>query len=145
MNLDYRVLAEHWMRRVDEVGLLAAFDEIAAPSMLVQTGMGLQDVTALRARFGEMAIAFPDSTVVLDDVIVDGQKLCLVLDWQGTHLGPLRGFPPTGRPVRFEVLILLRMSGFLVERAGFFSEPFAAPVQLGMIPPFDDPPRGGRV
>ncbi len=133
------------MRRVDEVGLLAAVDEIAAPSMLVQTGTGLQGVSALRARFAEMAVAFPDSTVVLDDVIVDGQKLCLALDWQGTHLGPLRGFPPTGRQVKFEVLILLRMNGFLVERAGFFAEPFAAPVQLGIIPPFDGSSHGGGV
>lgn len=40
MNLDYRALADHWMRRVDEVGLLAAVDEIAAPSLMVQSGMG---------------------------------------------------------------------------------------------------------
>lgn len=138
MNLDYRVLAERWMRRVDEVGLLAAVDEIAAPSILVQTGMGPQDITALRARFSEMAVAFPDSTVTLEDVMVDGPKVALVLDWQGTHLGPLRGFPPTGRAVKFDVVIMLQMNGFLVQRAGFYAEPFVAPVQLGIIPPFSE-------
>lgn len=145
MNLDYRVLAERWMRRVDEVGLLAAVDEIAAPSMVVQTGMGPQDLHALRARFSEMAVAFPDSTVTLEDIMVDGPKVCLVLDWQGTHLGPLRGFASTGRAVKFDVVIMLRMNGFLVERAGFFAEPFAAPVQLGIIPPFGDSSHRGLV
>ena len=138
MNLDYRALADHWMRRIDEVGLLTAVDEIAAPSLVVDTGMGAQDIGAMRSRFAEMAVAFPDTTVTLDDVIVDGSNLCLVLDWQGTHLGPLRGFPPTGRPVQFAVLIVLRMNGFLVERVRFFTEPFTGPVQMGIIPAFED-------
>lgn len=145
MDLDYRALAGHWMRRVDEVGLLAAVDEIAAPSVLVDTGMGAQDVEALRARFAEMAVAFPDATVTLEDVIVDGPKLCLVLDWQGTHIGPLRGFAPTGRPVKFAVVIVLRMDGPLVERVRFFSEPFTGPVQMGIIPAFGGVPGDGAV
>ena len=138
MDLDYRALADHWMRRVDEVGLLAAVDEIAAPSLLVQTGLGAQDLDDLRGRFAEMAVAFPDATVTLEEVLVDGPNLCLVVDWQGVHLGPLRGFAPTGRPVKFAVIIMLRMDGFLVGRARFFTEPFTGPVQLGIIPSFDD-------
>ncbi len=127
MNLDYRTLADHWMRCIDEVGLLAALDEIAAPSLMVESGMGAQDIEALRGRFAEMAAAFPDATVTLEDLLVDGPKLCLILDWQGTHLGPLRGFAPTGRPVKFAVIIVLQMNGFLVERVRFFSEPFTGP------------------
>lgn len=138
MDLDYRALADHWMRRVDEVGLLAAVDEIAAPSLLVQTGLGAQDLDDLRGRFAEMAVAFPDATVTLEEVLVDGPNLCLVVDWQGVHLGPLRGFAPTGRPVKFAVIIMLRMDGVLVGRARFFTEPFTGPVQLGIIPSFDD-------
>lgn len=138
MQLDYRALADYWMRRVDEVGLLAALDEIAAPSLTVQTGMGAQDIEDLRGRFAEMAIAFPDATVTLEEVLVDGPNLCLIVDWQGAQHGPLRGFAPTGRPVKFAILIMLRMDGVLVERARFFSEPFTGPVQLGIIPSFDD-------
>ena len=138
MNLDYRALADHWMRRIDEVGLLAAVDEIAAPALLVQSGMGAQDLADLRARFEEMAVAFPDATVTLEDVLVDGPKLCLVVDWQGTHLGPLRGFAATGRPVKFAVIIVLQLDGLLVQRVRFFSEPFTGPVQMGIIPAFDD-------
>ena len=138
MNLDYRALADHWMRRVDAVGLLAAVDEIAAPALMVESGMGAQDLEALRARFEEMAVAFPDATVTLEDVIVDGPKVCIVLDWQGSHLGPLRGFPPTGRPVKFAIVMVMLMNGFLVERVRIFSEAFTGPVQMGIIPAFDD-------
>ena len=138
MNLDYRALADHWMRRVDEVGLLAAVDEIAAPSLMVQSGMGAQDLADLRGRFEEMAVAFPDATVTLEEVMVDGPKVCIVLDWQGSHLGPLRGFPPTGRPVKFAIVMIMQMNGFLVERVRIFSEPFTGPVQMGIIPAFDD-------
>ncbi len=141
MNLDYRALAEHWMRRVDEIGLLAAVDEIAAPSLLVQSGMGNKDLEGLRARFAEMAMAFPDATVTLEEVIVDGPKVCIVLDWEGNHLGPLRGFPPTGRPVHFAIVMILQMSGFLVERVRIFSEAFTGLVQMGLMPAFDDLPR----
>jgi hypothetical protein len=138
MNLDYRALAEHWMRRVDEVGLLAAVDEIAAPTLMVDTGMGTRDIEALRVRFEEMAIAFPDATVTLEDVIVDGPKVCIILDWQGTHLGPLRGFAASGRPVQFAIVMILQMAGFLVERVRIYSEAFTGPVQMGLIPSFDD-------
>lgn len=138
MNLDYRALAERWMLRVDEIGLLAAVDEIAAPSLMVQSGMGAQDLADLRARFEEMAIAFPDASVTLEEVMVDGPKVCLVLDWQGSQLGPLRGFPPTGRPVKFAIIMLMQMNGLLVERVRIFSEPFTGPVQMGIIPAFDD-------
>lgn len=141
MNLDYRALADHWMRRVDAVGLLAAVDEIAAPALMVESGMGAQDLEALRARFEEMAVAFPEATVTLEDVIVDGPKVCTVLDWQGSHLGPLRGFPPTGRPVKFAIVMVMLMSGFLVERVRIFSEAFTGPVQMGIIPAFDDLPQ----
>lgn len=85
-----------------------------------------------------MAIAFPDATVTLEEVMVDGPKVCIVLDWQGSHLGPLRGFPPTGRPVKFAIIMMMQMNGFLVERVRIFSEPFTGPVQMGIIPAFDD-------
>lgn len=145
MNLDYRALADHWMRRIDEIGLIAAVDEIAAPMMMIHSGMGAQDVEALRIRFAEMAVAFPDATVTLDDILVDGPKLCLVVGWQGTHLGPLRGFAATGRPVNFEIIIVLQMNGFLVERARFFAEPYTPAVQMGIIPAYDDIANEGPV
>jgi len=138
MDIDYRALANHWMRRIDEVGLLVAVDEIAAPMMMVHSSMGARDVEALRARFQEMAVAFPDATVTLDEIMVDGPKMCMVIGWQGTHLGPLRGFAATGRPVRFEIIVMLQMDGFLVERARFFTEPYTPAVQMGFIPAFDD-------
>lgn len=138
MNLDYHALADFWMRRVDEVGLLAAVDEIASPALTSESGMGDQDLAALRLRFEEMAVAFPDATVTLDDVIVDGPKVCLILDWQGTHLGPLRGFAPTGRPVKFAVIVVMKMNGLLVERVRIFAEALTGPVQMGIIPSFDE-------
>lgn len=145
MNLDYRALAEHWMRRVDEVGLLTAVDEIAAPSLSVDSGMGARDLEELRARFAETAVAFPDASVTIDDVLVDRNRLCLIIDWQGTHLGPLRGFAPTGRPVHFGIVIVLYMEGLLVQRVKIFAEPFTGPVQMGLIPAFDDVAHEGPI
>lgn len=138
MKVDYRAIVDRWMRRVDEVGLLAAIDEIAAPGFVADSGMGARDLGELRARFEELAIAFPDATVTLEDVIVDGPKVRLVLNWQGTFLGPLRGFAANGRPVKFAIVMILRMSGFLVERLRIYAEAFTGPVQMGLIPAFDD-------
>src|SRR5215210_236503 len=44
--------------------------------------------------------AFPDRTATLHDVVAEGDKVVVRWTLAGTHRGPFRGIPATGRPVR---------------------------------------------
>jgi predicted ester cyclase len=49
--------------------------------------------------------AFPDVHFALTDIVVGPQGVFEVADMTGTHLGDWAGMPPTGQPVRLQILI----------------------------------------
>ncbi len=50
-------------------------------------------------------VAFPDVKFSLTDIVVGPQGVFEVADVTGTHRGPWSGMMPTGKPVKFQVLI----------------------------------------
>ncbi|MEP7076737.1 MAG: ester cyclase [Acidobacteriota bacterium] len=53
--------------------------------------------------------AFPDLNVTVEDVIVDGDKIAARCRVKGTHLGDDLGLPPTGKPVDFSGMTIVRV------------------------------------
>jgi steroid delta-isomerase-like uncharacterized protein len=53
----------------------------------------------LRRAFAEYTAAFPDIHVTEETLIGEGDKVVLRARMRGTHRGPFRGIPPTGRTV----------------------------------------------
>jgi len=49
--------------------------------------------------------AFPDVHFDLTDIVIGPQGVFEVADMTGTHQGAWAGMPPTGRPVRLQILI----------------------------------------
>lgn len=47
-------------------------------------------------------------TGVVEDTVVEGDKISGRITWRGTHVGPFLGLPATGKPVRFSAMHLLR-------------------------------------
>jgi predicted ester cyclase len=69
---------------------------------------------------GKIRGAFPDLAYATDDVIVDGDRAVLRVTASGTQTGPLTflhlSMPPTGKPVRFEQIHIVRVAdGKIVE------------------------------
>src|SRR2546421_10279688 len=46
-----------------------------------------------------LRVAFPDLTAEVVDVVGSGEKMCFRVRYEGTHEGPMLGFPATGRKV----------------------------------------------
>ena len=53
--------------------------------------------------------AFPDMELTVDDVLVDGDRIAFRSTMRGTHLGPFRGFEPTGRPITVCLVDIIRI------------------------------------
>ncbi len=43
--------------------------------------------------------AFPDLSILLDDCVIDGERMALYWTWHGTQHGSFMHIPPTGLPV----------------------------------------------
>lgn len=62
-------------------------------------------------RVGLTRTAFPDLQVTFEDLIAEGDLVAYHTTWRGTHLGPFRGIPPTGKPITFTVTAFRRVVG----------------------------------
>src|SRR5262245_30888198 len=78
--------------------------------------------------------AFPDFHEELEEMIAEGDKVVVRFTITGTQLGQWGPLPPTGKPVRFEEIVILRfVDSKVVEQRGI-PDNLAALRQLGVVP-----------
>jgi steroid delta-isomerase-like uncharacterized protein len=60
--------------------------------------------------------AFPDFYVAIEDIIAEGDKVCVRLQETGTHRGEYHGLAPTGNKLSYTVVAIWRIvEGKIVE------------------------------
>ena len=75
---------------------------------------GLASVTAFYQAFWS---AFPNSQLNLDDIISQGDQICVRFTLRATHRGPFNGLPATGKAISLPGITILRFAnGKCVER-----------------------------
>lgn len=138
MPLDMSTRGAQVMRVVVEEGFskgnLAALDTVVAPDYVEhQPGLGpnlegfKRSIVALRA-------AFPDFTLTIEDLTVDGDRVWARLRGRGTHGGLFFGRPPSGKRIEIDVLDVIRVEdGMLIEHWGV-PDRFTMLEQLGLLP-----------
>lgn len=72
---------------------------------IVPTGERWEGHTGARNFYTTFLNAFPDVKFSLTDIVIGPQGVFEVADVTGTHRGPWSGIVPTGKPVKFQVLI----------------------------------------
>jgi predicted ester cyclase len=78
--------------------------------------------------------AFPDYHEELEEMIAEGDKVVVRFTITGTQLGQWGPLPPTGKPVRFEEIVILRfVDGKVADQRGL-PDNLAALRQLGVVP-----------
>ena len=69
--------------------------------------------------YTEWLRAFPDTHVVIDDILVDGDKVVVRATMHATHAGAFAGLAPTGKAVTVQGISIFRISaGQIAERWG---------------------------
>lgn len=101
-------------------------------------GVGLEGIRKLA---DGLRTSFPDYREGIDELITAGDKVIVRLTIQGTHKGPLAGFPATGKEVEFRDVTILRVvNGKITEQRGL-SDLLSVYLQLGVMqlptPPTD--------
>ncbi len=93
-------------------------------------GTGLEGVVNLAA---EIRKGFPDYRERIDELIDAGDLIVVRLTIRGTHLGPMGGFPATGKEVEFTDVSILRVdNGKIVQQRGL-TDYLTLYLQLGIV------------
>ncbi len=88
----------------DLQGLIATLAEDCVYEV-VPTGQRWEGYAGARAFYTGFLGAFPDVKFSLTDIVIGPQGVIEIADLTGTHRGPWAGVPPTGGPVRLQVII----------------------------------------
>lgn len=92
------------------------------------------DQEANRAFYEELWAAFPGAQLVIDDTIVEGDRLAARFRLSGEHTGEFRGIPATGRPFVLRGQTILRFQDGRVVERWTTSDLLGLLTQLGVIP-----------
>ncbi|MFC5521078.1 ester cyclase [Polaromonas jejuensis] len=76
---------------------------------------------------GMMRAGFPDIQWVLDELVVEGEKVAARFTMRGTHQGTFFGVPPSGRKIVVQAMNFYRLSD------GKFVEEHGQPDMLGLL------------
>jgi predicted ester cyclase len=120
-----------YRRLIEEVfnqGRMEVAGELIAPHSIEHQRGGMGDgPEGVKRTATILRSAFPDLSLTIQDLIVDGDKLWARQRAGGTNLGPFFGFPATGKTAYIEVFDMVRFeNGLMVEHWG-------VPDQLGMM------------
>jgi steroid delta-isomerase-like uncharacterized protein len=106
-----RIVEEHLRRENahDLAGIMATFGDEAAYG---DTAWGENHVgrSAVEQYYRDMLTALPDLRIDVEDRVVTDDAVVLQVSISGTHTGPWRGLPATGRPVRFPLCGIFRFT-----------------------------------
>ncbi|MCP8312606.1 MAG: ester cyclase [Candidatus Methylarchaceae archaeon HK02M1] len=78
--------------------------------------------------------SFPDTHETIEDIIAEGDKVCIHLKGTATHTGKYRGLAPTGKKTTWESVVIWRIiEGKIVEMLAVVSDELDFLKQLGVI------------
>jgi steroid delta-isomerase-like uncharacterized protein len=120
---------------------LSVVDECTADGFIQHNTGTAEPLTkeGFKRQLAEMHSAFPDLRFTVDDLLADGDKIVARWTIQGTHLGRLQGFPPTGRAVTFSGMTIIRFVDGKAQEEWVNFDVFGMMRQIGVIP---DPAAG---
>ncbi len=130
--LAHRVWEEVWHQ-----GQLNRIDELFTPDFVRHDpGRELHGTEQNRQFISSMRTAFPDVHYSVEDQIAEGDKVVVRYRFQGTHLGPFQGMPPTGRQVAYTGILIYRMIDDKIAEQWTEFDLLGFLRQLGVLPHF---------
>ena len=130
------------VRRLIEEGFnqgnLEVVDDLTSPALREHQNFGpdhAPGAAGVRAVVESLRRAFPDFRLTIEDLVADGGTVWLRMVATGTNLGSFMRHAPTGRPIRIDVFVVIRVEdGRMVEHWGV-PDRLGVLLQLGLMRP----------
>lgn len=138
-------IARAWFDEVINNRRLEAIDEYYAAEYVHRgpRGQVMSGLTETKAFAAQLLEAFEDRHATVQEQIVAGDKVVTRFHSTGTHTGPLRGMPATGRTVPIEGIVISTIVDGKIVEDWELTDQFGFLSALGMIPGGRDAsPRG---
>jgi steroid delta-isomerase-like uncharacterized protein len=97
---------EFWNRRD-----MNAFFKILAPEYVEHLPTGDVSLEQLKKYATKFFAAFPDISITVDDMVAEGDKVAVLVNWRATHKGEYMGIPPTGKKIDITVAMIIKIVG----------------------------------
>jgi steroid delta-isomerase-like uncharacterized protein len=124
-------------RFYDEVmskGNLDAIDELVSPDYIEHDDDSLAPGReGLKQHVSMIRRGFPDMTVKIEDMVIDGNRGAARTSIQATHSGEFMGMPPTGKRVEITGMDFVRFDGGLSAEHWGMTDSLAMMKQLGLL------------
>lgn len=113
---------------------LVSLDRLMAPDFVLHMHTQHTQGWAVNRHVVEDEInAFPDLQVAIEDIIAEGDKVCVRLHETGTHRGEYRGLAPTGSKVSYTVAAIWRIADGKIAEGWIVYDQMEFLKQLGVI------------
>ena len=102
----------------------ASLDELIAPDFVLHMhAQQTQGWEVSRQVVEDEIKAFPDLHVTIEDIIAEGDKVCVRLQETATHTGEYRGLAPNGKKLTYYIVAIWRIvEGKIVEGWGVYDQ-----------------------
>ena len=112
-------------------------DEVVEPDALIRTPLPIEATGAelLKEVFRRLLRAFPDLHVTVEDMIAEADKVVARDTVTGTHQGDYMGIPPTGKPVAYNEIFIVRIADGRIAETWGIVDVLSQMRQLGVIQP----------
>ena len=109
--------------------------DLYAPDAVVESPLGgtHQGRTAIETVIGAFFGALSDARFTQDELIIDGDRVVLVVTVSGTDTGGFMGTAPSGRPAQLPVVFVCRVADGLITHERRIYDFTGMLVQIGVL------------
>ena len=132
----HKTLIRRFNDEVWNQGNLAVVDDTFAADCVWHSAPPGMPATreGLRQMIAGFRAAFADTRATVDDQIAEDDRVAWRWTFEGTHVGPLMGIPPTGKRITFTGTSIDRIVGGKVAERWDNADMLGLMQQLGAIP-----------
>ena len=136
MSDENKALVHRFYEEVFNQKNIQAIDDICAPSMIDHSPMPGQEpgLQGMKDSFTVFVGGFPDLKATVEAMVAEGDLVATRFTVTATHTGEVMGARPTGRPVTFHGIDILRISAGKVTEAWHQGDEMLVMAELGATP-----------
>jgi predicted ester cyclase len=135
-DIDYKQLAKEWLAEINNHNVDVFDTHLATNFVEHELVPGIEGTgkEVPKTFFSMLFNAFPDFRMDMEDIIVEGDKVCWRHRMTGRNTGEFMGMPPTGKSIDINGFDMLRMVDDKAAEHWGVNDGLKMMQQLGLVP-----------